>query len=30
MPYLIDGDVLVDISRGNPAAREYVDALPEG
>ena len=30
MPYLIDSDVLIDISRGNPAAREYVDALPEG
>lgn len=30
MPYLIDSDVLIDISRGNPAAREYIDALPEG
>jgi predicted nucleic acid-binding protein len=30
MPYLIDSDVLIDISRGNPAARQYVDALPEG
>jgi predicted nucleic acid-binding protein len=30
MPYLIDGDVLIDISRGMLAAREYVDALPEG
>jgi len=30
MPYLIDSDVLIDISRGKPAAREYVDALPEG
>ena len=30
MPYLIDSDVLIDISRGNPAARECVDALPEG
>jgi hypothetical protein len=30
MPYLIDSDVLIDISRGNQAAREYVDALTEG
>jgi predicted nucleic acid-binding protein len=30
MPYLIDSDVLIDISRGTQAAREYVDALPEG
>jgi predicted nucleic acid-binding protein len=30
MPYLIDSDVLIDISRGQPAARDYVDALPEG
>jgi hypothetical protein len=30
MPYLIDSDVLIDISRGNPAAREYVDGLHEG
>ena len=30
MPYLIDSDVLIDVSRGNPAAREYIDALPEG
>lgn len=30
MPYLIDSDVLIDISRGKAAAREYVDALPEG
>jgi predicted nucleic acid-binding protein len=30
MPYLVDSDVLIDISRGNPAAREYTDALPEG
>ena len=29
MPYLVDSDVLIDISRGNAAAREYVDALPE-
>src|SRR5215469_13859566 len=29
MPYLIDSDVLIDISRGQ-AAREYIDALPEG
>jgi len=30
MPYLIDSDVLIDISRGNQAAGEYIDALPEG
>jgi predicted nucleic acid-binding protein len=30
MPYLIDSDVLIDISRGKQAAREYVDALGEG
>jgi predicted nucleic acid-binding protein len=30
MPYLIDSDVLIDVSRGKPAAREYIDALPEG
>ena len=30
MPYLIDSDVLIDLSRGKQAAREYVDALPEG
>jgi hypothetical protein len=30
MPYLIDSDVLIDISRGKQAAREYVDALAEG
>jgi len=30
MPYLIDSDVLIDISRGKQAARAYVDALPEG
>jgi len=30
MPYLIDSDVLIDISRGRLTAREYVDALPEG
>ena len=29
MPYLIDSDVLIDISRGKQAAREYVDALTE-
>ena len=29
MLYLIDSDVLIDISRGKPEAREYVDALPE-
>jgi len=30
MPYLIDSDVLIDISRGEVSAREYVGALPEG
>ena len=30
MPYLLDSDVLIDVSRGKPAAREYLDALPEG
>lgn len=30
MPYLIDSDVLIDVSRGNAAARAYIDALPEG
>jgi len=30
MPYLIDSGVLIDTSRGRQAAREYIDALPEG
>ena len=30
MPYLLDSDVLIDVSRGKLAAREYLDALPEG
>ena len=30
MPYLIDSDVLIDISRGKQGAREYVDALTDG
>ena len=30
MPYLIDSDVLIDISRGKQPAQEYVDLLPEG
>src|SRR6266446_6223416 len=30
MAYRVDSDVLIDISRGNLAAREYTDALPEG
>jgi predicted nucleic acid-binding protein len=30
MPYLLASDVLIDISRGKPAAREYLDALSEG
>lgn len=29
MPLLIDSNVLVDVSRGNPAAIQYVDALPD-
>ena|SRR5208283_4731907 len=29
MPYLIDSDVLIDISRGNQSARKYIDALKE-
>ncbi len=29
MPYLIDSDVLIDISRSQDGAREYVDALPD-
>jgi len=29
MPYLIDSEVLIDISRGKRAARDYVDALAE-
>jgi predicted nucleic acid-binding protein len=30
MPYLLDSDVLIDVSRGKQTAREYLDALPEG
>lgn len=30
MPYLIDSDVLIDVSRGKAAAVEYVNALTEG
>ena len=29
MPFLIDSNVLIDVSRGNPAAIQYVDRLPE-
>lgn len=29
MPFLIDSDVLIDVSRGYAAAIEFVDALPE-
>ena len=29
MPYLIDSDVLIDVSRGKQPAQEYVDWLPE-
>ena len=30
MPYLVDSDVLIDLSRGNAEARQYIDALAEG
>jgi predicted nucleic acid-binding protein len=30
MPFLLDSDVLIDVSRGKLEAREYLDALPEG
>src|SRR5215813_3486087 len=30
MPYLIGSDVLIDVSRGNQAAPDYVDGLEEG
>ena len=30
MEYLVDSDILIDISRGKQAARDYVDALTEG
>jgi predicted nucleic acid-binding protein len=29
MPYLIDSDVLIDISRDRPEAIDYVDTLPD-
>jgi predicted nucleic acid-binding protein len=29
MPWLLDSDVLIDISRAIPAAIDYVDALPD-
>ena len=29
MPFLIDSDVLIDVSRGNAEAIKYVDSLPE-
>lgn len=29
MPYLLDSDVLIDISRGRPAAIDYVDGLSD-
>jgi predicted nucleic acid-binding protein len=28
MPYLIDSDILIDISRAIPQAIEYIDSLP--
>jgi predicted nucleic acid-binding protein len=30
MPYLVDSDVLIDVSRANLAARDYLNSLPEG
>ena len=30
MPYLVDSDVLIDVSRGSLAALEYLDSLDEG
>jgi predicted nucleic acid-binding protein len=29
MPYVVDSDVLIDVSRGKQAAKDYVDGLPE-
>ena len=29
MGYLIDSDVLIDVSQGNQAAINYIDLLPE-
>jgi predicted nucleic acid-binding protein len=29
VPFLIDSNVLIDVSRGNVAAIKYVDTLPE-
>jgi len=29
VPFLIDSNVLIDVSRGNAAAIKYVDSLPE-
>ena len=29
MPFLIDSNVLIDVSRGNAAAIKYVDGLPD-
>jgi predicted nucleic acid-binding protein len=29
MPFLVDSNVLIDISRGNEAAIKYVDALTQ-
>jgi predicted nucleic acid-binding protein len=29
MPFLVDSNILIDVSRGNTAAIRYVDALPE-
>jgi predicted nucleic acid-binding protein len=30
MPFLIDSNVLIDVSRGNAAAIKYVDGLADG
>lgn len=29
MAYLLDSDVLIDVSRGRPQAIDYIDALPD-
>jgi predicted nucleic acid-binding protein len=29
MPFLLDSNVLIDVSRGNSAAIEYIDGLPD-
>ena len=29
MPYLVDSDILIDVSKNNPSAIEYQDSLPD-